>query len=109
MRFLTERRMLLAPFILALSLSVGCDAKPEAERQRPGTVPATAQWVGGADGGVYIHVSTGNSEVLTIYYEAGDVWYAGESPLSADELKQLSGWDGTTLYLKNGRSIQLLD
>lgn len=98
----------LAQVVLMLAMLSGCGSEPVSERVKPDTVPQAAVWVGGADGGVYIHSSQA-SEGITIYYENGEIWYNGKQVLTEEQLQNATGWDGTTLYFKNGNTMQLME
>lgn len=98
----------LTPLFILLTLLTGCEAEPAGDRIKPESIPQAAVWVGGADGGVYIH-SSQQSEGITIYFENGDVWYSGKQVLTAEQLENATGWDGSTLFFKNGDSLQLME
>ena len=97
-----------APVVLILAILAGCDSRSEDQKEKPANVPQTAVWVGGADGGVYIHSSQA-SEEITIYSENGEVWYSGKTVLTEEQLQNVTGWDGTTLYFKDGDTVRLIE
>jgi hypothetical protein len=98
---------------LALFWLAGCQA-PVVPPARHAKVPADAVWSGGADGGAWIacagpiaraydckvfHDLTGELEI------SGRFAYMGPgSPPDARSL-DLNGFDGTTIFLKKGRSL----
>lgn len=107
--------VVLLPMLAAIA---SCTTEPP-EPPRPGSVPNTAFWVGGADGGVFVQLERRLSDPrgvyqAKVYYEAGEVWYEG--PLVLDPLdgadvniadrRIFSGWDGTQLILVDGRVMR---
>jgi hypothetical protein len=121
----------LRPFCLLLIvffalLGASCDYnKPSRQadnKDRPLSVPATAMWLGGADGGVYILILKqvgAESDVYygEVYYQNGELWYKGKLFLTPKVSPVLdyknpdiySGWDGDTLYLNDGRVLKALE
>jgi hypothetical protein len=92
------------------------------EPSRPASIPASAFWLGGADGGVFVSVAMASENTqrqyqASIYHATGDLWYRGRlslEPLSApafDHRKPSSytAWDGDTLHLENGGRLKALD
>jgi hypothetical protein len=115
------------PILILCVILIGCEfikgsaaIKPP---QKPPNVPKEAIWSGGVDGGVFILVqkdknSPANIYFADIYYDStGEIWYKGR--LSIDPLEKpdfdyrnkevYSGWDGDTLYLKDGRILKAID
>lgn len=109
---------LAVPFALAL-LACQCEAvTTEIEPPpRPSSVPEKAVWAGGLDGGSYILMSPpaadGTYRTKIYYDHGGDVWFSGKlrldkpggSPINVRDPKTFSGWDGDTLYLRDGRTL----
>jgi len=100
---------LLIVIVLGCAL-MGC-VQARNEPPRPAGVPADATWVGGADGGAFVSLSSAESPEsysATVYYESGDVWYRGRLvpqnvPASKHvRVEDVSAWDGTQLILKEG-------
>lgn len=108
--------------VLVFLLVAGCEreASTTTEPGRPPNIPASSIWVGGLDGGVFVLVR--KSEQLgkdmyfgEVYYVSGDVAYKGPLKIfpartvDFDPTKKESyeGWDGDTLYLKNGRHLKV--
>jgi hypothetical protein len=91
------------------------------EPPRPASLPASAFWLGGADGGVFISIAvasknTSNQYKAAIYHATGELWYRGRLSLEAssaafdhDKPSSYTAWDGDTLYLKNGGRLRALD
>jgi hypothetical protein len=124
----TELKKLLLILVATLCLnSFGCNASDEAMSaappERPANVPKEAIWSGGKDGGVFIYISKSkdaqdNIYTAEIYFDTtGEVWYKGRLLLESSENKKfdpkdknvLSGWDGDTLYLRDGRTLKAID
>ncbi len=82
-------------------------------------MPATALWVGGLDGGVFLVFGKKASdpkqvyEVVVYYEHSGDVWFKGKLRLDSGEIDPrsyrdpnfFSAWDGDRLYLADGRQL----
>jgi hypothetical protein len=104
--------------LLAACVLVGCSTEV-GEPARPAGVPADALWVGGVDGGVFVKVARATSGETgrfsgAIYYEhSGDPWYRGDFTLEppgsgrveVGRADTYSGWDGTSLLLRDGRRL----
>ena len=88
------------------------------EPSRPSGVPATAQWVGGADGGVFVQmklasVGPPHEYQVRVFSAAGEVEASGlfrrDPPaVTKEELisaSSLSGWDGEKLLLTPGGAL----
>lgn len=112
-------------FILILLICLGCYSDHSSVsndyKTRPKNIPESAIWVGGADGGVYVLVSevSKNRNVYfgKVFHENGNVWYKGRlilSPKNSSPPGNLidenlyTGWDGDTLYLKNGSVLKTI-
>lgn len=107
---------LLFTFVL-MFLLLACEPvstyEPEA---RPNGIPASALWVGGPDGGVYVRMQVVDGNYSgTIYFDStGEVWYegrfiySGNTPFDVSEVSTYSAWDGDTLYLVNGQKLDSL-
>jgi len=87
---------------------------------KPDNIPEKALWVGGADGGVYVLVKKDESDNKAlydakIYYSEGSVSYAGKLVINTpnnplydyQDISSYSGWDGDTLYLRDGRLLTI--
>lgn len=92
---------------MILVLLTACDSN---ERKRPTTIPQSAVWKGGADGGCWILFKSISSEKLDliIFYENGGVWEEGiyqkegSCNVQADELANtIIGFNGQELVFKN--------
>jgi len=88
-----------------------CEPSPP---KRPSTVPASAVWAGGADGGDWIDCRAGrDSNPCTVYNDqTGEVELAGEfiledtrQPVPLGDLQYAGGTDGERIYLKDGRRL----
>ena len=73
--------------------------------QRPASVPKSASWLGGPDGGVFFELSStdsakGRNYRGTIWRDHGRVWYRGpfhvqpanSAPVDVKKSKQFAGW-----------------
>lgn len=87
---------------------------------KPTSIPTGSLWVGGLDGGVYILLNKLAQDKLTIYdakifYSEGTVSYIGKLVINTPEnpsfdyadISFYTGWDGDTLYLKDGRTLSI--
>ena len=87
---------------------------------RPESIPQSALWVGGPDGGVYIVLDNKNNENSTVYnvkvfHSEGSTSYIGKLIINTpnnpsfdyNDITLYTGWDGDTLYLKDGRSLSI--
>jgi hypothetical protein len=107
--------------LLAGTVAYSCkirrvDSDPEPPA-RPASVPSTAIWAGGVDGGSFILLEPTKKPdqyVAKIYDESvGEVTFDGvlqlnqqtAAPLDVRSAKTFSFWDGDTLYLTDGRSL----
>ncbi|WP_028293947.1 hypothetical protein [Oceanobacter kriegii] len=107
-------KYLLLPLIL-LALLPACDSTTEESsiRNKPSSVPESAFWVGGSDGGVYVFIEKLQNNIYRseIYNESGEAEYKGKLqllPPGALEYTNKSifqGWDGDTLYLSEDRRL----
>lgn len=90
---------------------------------RPAAVPASAIWIGGADGGIFLALDKKAGDPERVYDavvyndHSGEVWFKGKlqlsaspelAPGSARDPKFFSGWDGERLYLADGRQLTAL-
>ena len=104
---------------LAIALAAfGC-SQGSSQPARPKSLPASAFWVGGADGGVFVDVQPAGAGAArsqyrgTIYHPDGEVWYAGAlqlqpataAPLDLSNKQQFEAWDGTRLLLSGQRVL----
>lgn len=100
---------------IAILFLIACQpvtsARPEL---RPEPVPASALWVGGADGGVYVDIRRDDKHYSgTVYTDStGDVWYSGSfvysgtAEFDVNTAGSYTGWDGEMLYLANGEYLK---
>ncbi len=75
--------------------------------------PNGSQWIGGPDGGIYLHIKddeikNDNIYYAEIYYDySKEIWYKGllklntNKPFNIENFDQFSDWDGEKLHLKN--------
>ncbi len=118
---LSGRGFLSVAVAALLAGTVACSCKirrvdPEPPA-RPASVPSTAIWAGGVDGGSFILLEPtkkADQYVAKIYDDSvGDVTFDGvlqldqhtTAPLDVRSPKTFSFWDGDTLYLTDGRSL----
>ncbi|QLE84789.1 hypothetical protein FLM48_06640 [Shewanella sp. Scap07] len=106
--------MKLLAVLLLMVIINGCEPVSSYEPEtRPITVPKTALWVGGPDGGVYVAMNnTDKGYVGTVYFDGdGEVWYQGSfkytgtAPFDVNSLSVYAAWDGDTLYLTDGSQL----
>ena len=101
----------LAGLILALGTGIS-----SAEPTRPPAVPASAFWLGGPDGGVFVHLKLVTAPGVytgSIYHPNGALWYrgrfllrpAGGKAIDPADIHQFSFWDGSQLVLEDGRTL----
>lgn len=113
--------LFFAVFIFALLL-IGCEAANEGgSPERPKSVPHSAIWVGGADGGVFVAIRREETDPqglyrASVYYESGELWYSGRLEmkpkgelLSLQDATEFLGWDGEVLYCADGRKLVAID
>ena len=111
-------------FILLMSLFLsGCGDKKDENNinsiVRPLNVPHDAMWIGGLDGGIYLNINKSENEPpliydVIIYFSVGEVDYKGklkinslEKPFDYTNVNSYSAWDGDTLYLRDGRQLEI--
>ncbi|WP_324171794.1 hypothetical protein [Sulfurimonas sp.] len=113
--------------ILLLIISLfffGCDIQigqfHDENATRHENIPKSAMWIGGLDGGVYIDIKKLPIDEKTIYratvfYESGSIDYNGTLKINLlgknfnySDVNAYSGWDGDTLYLRDGRFLQVV-
>jgi hypothetical protein len=87
---------------------------------RPQSIPISALWIGGPDGGVYVLVKNNNDGPdiydAEIYYSEGSISYKGKLVINTADSPQFnyndtnsySAWDGDTLYLQDGRLLTIV-
>lgn len=101
--------------VLAASWVTSC--RPDATPTKPTTVPSTAVWVGGADGGAWIDCTVDlerNVNPCTIYDDAkGEVWLRGAFVLrgkgraaSREELVY-EAFDGKSILLASNDALTI--
>ena len=100
---------------------LACSVHPvAAEREpppRPSAVPHAAVWAGGVDGGAFIllestalparYAGTIYDDVRGEVIYRGALWMKGPRGARIDvaDPKAFSAWDGETLYLRDGRTL----
>ncbi len=122
----SSRIYIVLMLIFCINL-IGCEASNDnveiTPPARPANVPKEAIWSGGMDGGVFIYIkksenAPSNIYSAEIYYDTtGEIWYKGRLSLEASENKIFdfndkdvyAGWDGDTLYLRDGRMLKAID
>ncbi len=101
--------------------TVGCDVDVYIdEPERPISIPKTSLWVGGPDGGVFVFITRPdkpdkNIYYAEIYYASSDAAYKGfmrvhpanSGDIDLNKKESFSGWDGDTLYLRDGRYLKV--
>jgi hypothetical protein len=109
--------LLLFLTVTACNIQVGdttADAPP-----KPGNVPAQAVWSGGPDGGVFLLVSKTDGQAAGVYQgqiyhdRTGELEYDGKLKLNDNsrpepdwsDASSYAGWDGSRLYLSDGRFL----
>lgn len=110
------RRAALA-LLLVLSSVGACVVAEDAGSERPEGVPASAEWVGGADGGVWVDLQAtserGEFDAAILADVTGASLYQGTlaltDPQADDDVaslrQKLNAWDGSQLLLTDGRSL----
>ncbi|KJY95674.1 hypothetical protein [Pseudoalteromonas ruthenica] len=104
------KTLLALLFVFFLS---ACDQSSTYEPTRPDDVPASSLWIGGPDGGVYAEIREDDGDYSgTIYFDStGEIWYegafeyTGKEPFEVDNKASYTAWDGTILYLSNGKQL----
>jgi hypothetical protein len=112
--------LVLAVAINALLSACQCEvrsAEPEAP-PRPSGVHAKAIWAGGIDGGAFIRLIPAKADgtyAARIYNDhSGDLEFNGklrlkelsQAPIDVNDPKTYSGWDGESLFLRDGRILR---
>ena len=94
-------------YVLEPEISKGSD------HPRPSSIPTTAVWSGGIDGGVYVDIKAYDPQTGTltadIYHDyAGDLAYSGAFSYQGDtppphiSHEDIAGWDGDILLIVHG-------
>ena len=105
--------LLVALAGLFLALGTG---HSRAEPARPLTVPSSAFWLGGPDGGVFVQLKLVTAPGIysgSIYHPDGALWYRGRfllrptggKAIDPADIQQFSFWDGSQLVLEDGRAL----
>ncbi len=106
---------------LVLIFISSCDIQYEAisPPPKPESVPESAFWIGGHEGGVFVSISMEQDRETyfgTIYFEAnGEIWYRGKFqytgnvPFDLEDKSSYTGWDGDFLFLANGKKLIAVD
>lgn len=85
---------------------------------KPSSVPETALWVGGPDGGVFLDISkiTQQKYSGSIYFDStGEIWFQGEFKYTGDNSFDVSAkasysfWDGDELFLTNNEKLTAIN
>jgi hypothetical protein len=119
MRWIGRRSLVLAVVMSSLLAACQCRVQsPEPEPPpRPSGVPAKAVWAGGIDGGDFILLSSPTADgsyPAKIYNDhSGDLEFDGKlrlkerskAPIDVTDPKTYSGWDGESLFLRDGRTL----
>lgn len=107
-------RRYVAFALIALLATAACSSPDESVPARPGSVPASAVWVGGVDGGVFVDIAsaTGGEYRVRIFLATGEPEVDGVFVPSADtppaatiDASSVSGWDGEQLLLDGGGAL----
>lgn len=114
-------RLFIFGFILSL---LSCD-KIEVSSDaplKPASIPSESIWVGVLDGGVFIYLenidpSNQNEYRGEVYYVSGDLAFKGllylypenSGGFDKNNPDSYQGWDGDTIYLSHGKSLQVLE
>lgn len=110
-----------AQLVLALTLCACLSQGTQPPPPRPASVPKSAFWCGGLDGGVFVEIAAHPQKKRlyrgTIYTEAGDIWYRGDFRMDPQNPGRpprrgqawCGGWDGTRLYLSQGGALLAVD
>ena len=107
-------------FIFILFALVACSDQSYVLHNKPENVPASAVWVGGPDGGVYVDLEPMKEDgfyYATIYADqTGAIWYRGrlksEKALvnfNPRKSSAYSFWDGENLVLSDGVKLTAKD
>jgi len=110
-------------FVLLVFIISACDTEKQKNKlpSKPDSVPESANWVGGLDGGVFVLVKkieglAPNEYWAEIYYVSGDQAYKGKMHIyphgSSDfdyrDPKSYQGWDGDTLYIVGEKQLKVM-
>jgi len=88
---------------------------------RPDSIPKTALWVGGVDGGIYLEIKKDQNDKPNIYsgviyHSSGDIDFKGKLSINNNEpsfeynnSESYSSWDGDILYLRDGRELIIIN
>ena len=98
--------------LLLIFFLSGCEIQ-FGEVEPPPSVPESALWVGGLDGGVYVDISkTNNIYTGTIYADVtgviifqGEFKYTGNNDFDVNDVNSYGGWDGDYLFLRNNEKL----
>jgi hypothetical protein len=114
------KKILLSVFFVFFISS--CDTQHEEVYipTKPDSVPKSALWVGGLDGGVFVLVEKNKSDPPDeywgeVYYVSGDIAYKGKMRLTPEgggvidymNSEIFQGWDGDTLYVSGNRQLKI--
>ena len=114
MRTTWIRATVLAALLVAMLCACRWDAK-SADPPRPDSVPESALWIGGPDGGAFVEVKAPQDNVyaVAVFDESGDLWFRGpmildrepEKSFAVGDRSAYSAWDGKRVLLADGRSL----
>lgn len=111
---------ILLSFLIILFIT-SCDSQQEEVYvpSKPTSVPESAFWVGGLDGGVFVLIKKKKSDPPNeywgeVYYVSGDIAYKGKMLLTPEggniidytDSEIFQGWDGDTLYVSGNRQLK---
>lgn len=106
--------------ILFTALLSGCDVQPQDDKpnSRPDSISPHAQWIGGADGGVFINITPTETPRIytgTIYSASGVILYrgrlrhTGNTAFDVNNADSYQGWDGDFLFLRHQEKLVAID
>jgi len=116
---------ILNVFLMFLFLVLaGCGDRflENTEPERAATIPSSAIWVGGHDGGVFVSITKLTDTDKGVYwgevfYVSGDIAYKGQmnffpkknDGFDINRQSSYQGWDGDTLYIINNQSLKIVE
>ena len=108
-------------FLITLFFVSSCELKYDTvpPPPKPKSVPESAFWVGGHNGGVFVSIFKEKNSKLyfgTIYFDTnGEIWYQGKFQYTGNasfnvvDKSLYTGWDGDFLFLSNGKKLIAVD